>query len=101
MLIKKHEIKINDVTFMWIIVGDKKIFSATKKVEEITDKTLITLCKVLGAEFDCLFDGNGKAKKVLTAEDRFLILEDFSTAEDIWSEKEAGSNDWWKVFHSI
>lgn len=101
MLIKKHEIKINDVTFMWIIVGDKKIFSATKKVEEITDKTLITLCKVLGAEFDCLFDGNGKAKKILTAEDRFLILEDFSTAEDIWSEKEAGSNDWWKVFHSI
>lgn len=101
MLIKKHEIKINGVTFMWMIVGEQKIFAASKKVEEITDKTLITLCKVLGAEFDFLFDGNGKEKKVLTQEDRFMIFEDFSTAEDIWSEKEAGSNDWWKVFHSI
>lgn len=101
MLIKKHEIKINGVTFMWMIVGDQKIFSSTQKVEEISDKTLITLCKVLGTEFDCLWDDNGKAKKVLTPEDRFLIFEDFSTAEDIWSETEVGGNDWWKVFHSI
>lgn len=102
MLIKKHEIKIDGVTFMWMIVGEQKIFSATKKAEEITDKTLIALCKVLGAEFDCLVDANnGKAKKVLTPEDRFLIFEDFSTAEDIWSETEAGGSDWWRVFHSI
>lgn len=101
MLIKKHEIKINGVTFMWMIVGDQKIFSATKEVEEITDKTLITLCKVLGADFDCLVDGNGKAKKVLTPEDRFLIFEDFLTAEDIWSETETNGSNWWKEFHSI
>jgi len=101
MLIKKHEIKIDGVTFMWMIVGEQKIFSATKKAEEITDKTLIALCKVLGADFDCLLDHNKKAKKVLTSEDRFLIFEDFSTAEDIWSETEAGGSDWWRVFHSI
>lgn len=100
MLIKKHEIKINGVTFMWMIVGDQKIFSATQKAEEITDKTLIALCKVLGCDFDCLVD-NGKAKKALTQEDRFLIFKDLSTAEDIWSETEVGASDWWQVFHSI
>lgn len=97
MLLKKHEEKVDGIIFVWILNSEQKTFSSSKKLDDVPDITLIKLCKKLGAEFDFLFDDNGRIKKVLTLEDRSLIIEDFKTADDIWVTK--SYDDWWVDFY--
>lgn len=97
MKIYSHTLKIDGLTLCWQVneSGSSRRLIASRPQSEVTGQHIIDACEQLGADFDCLYDNNGKP---LTAErvPRWaikLILRDLSTADDLF--RDTDDTYWW------